>query len=134
MNWWTYQSPYKQNSRTPLEVARSRVHRCLAGYPQLRMAVKLGCSLGPGDGGGNDITDMRRWERNVTTKADLDMALKHCTKRQQEAVRARFYEGLPEREAADALGITRRTLRTHRNRALETMAEVLSGSSPKTGE
>ena len=134
INWWIYQAPYKQDDRTPFEVARGRVHYWLASYPRLLMAVKLGCSLGSGDDGGNDITDMRRWERNVTTKADLDMALKHCTERQQEAVRARFHEGLPERKVANLLSISPPTLHEHCHKAIDTMAETLSGEPSKTGE
>ena len=133
INWWTYQAPHKQAGRTPFEVARGRVHYWLASYPRLLMAVKLGCSLGPGDDGGNDITDMRRWERNVTTKADLDMALKHCTERQQEAVMARFHSGLSEREAAKKLGCSQPTLHEHCHKAIDVMAESLSGEPIKTG-
>lgn len=132
VNWWTYQPEYSENTRTPFEVARKRVHFWLASYPQLQMAIKLGCSLDAGSGG-DDIADMRRWERHVTTKADLDMALKHCTERQQEAVKAKFHEGLPEREAAKLL-TGQPDIHRLCQRAIDTMAEKLSGDNSKTGE
>jgi len=133
-NWWTYEEI--PSDRIPLEIAIERVHYWLILYPHLlRMAeASSGGAFTYGNGGAGpyDPSRMRAWERAVTTKADLDIALRCCTERQREAIRARFHRGLPEREAGQVLS---GSPDIHRlcERARITMAKKLIGDNSKTG-
>ncbi len=131
-NWWTRVPDWQLDDRTPLEICRGRVHFWLAMYPQLARALQDVGPLDASDGGVGTASDMTWWERYVTTKADLDMALKHCTERQQEAVRARFHKGLPYREAGELLGIAGKNVHALCHRALDIIAERLAGRGNKT--
>jgi len=120
--------------RDPLEVCRARVHFWLVAYPDLAAAIRDGCAIDAGEGGGvGGPDDMTWWERYVTTKADLDMALKCCTKRQQEAVKAKFHTGLSYREAARELRQPKTNVHRWCTEAITVMAEKLAGKWDKTG-
>ncbi len=52
-------------------------------------------------------------------RKNISLPLEILSPRQQEVIYLLFYDGLPEAEAAEKLGISRASLRTHRNRALK---------------
>jgi len=125
-NWWT--SEDIPSGRESLAIARGRVHFWLAMYPQLEMAVRLCCSIDD-DGTGSTSSDDTQWERYVTTKADIDLALKHCTSKQQRAVRAKFHEGLPYRDVAEDWGCSHVNVIKLCQAAMTIIAKRLAGAN-----
>lgn len=55
----------------------------------------------------------------------ISLPLEILSPRQREVVYLLFYDGLSEQEAAEKLGISRSSVRTHRGRALEKLKEEL---------
>ncbi len=132
-NWWT--RPLNILCiKTPLERAEGRVRYWLIIYRELEVALRLDSSLDaeqPGMGSGQD--DMTAWERKVTTKADLDIALRCCTRKQRAAVKAKFHSGLSYADAADRMSCSRQAAHQHCQKAIVRMAKFLAGEVDKTG-
>ena len=62
---------------------------------------------------------------NVGPEFTLSLIHIFLSPRQREAIYLLFYDGLSEAEAAETLGISRSSLRTHRDRALEKLKTEL---------
>lgn len=58
-------------------------------------------------------------------RKNISLPLEILSPRQQEVIYLLFYDGLSEEEAAEKLGISRASLRTHRNRALKKLKAEL---------
>lgn len=58
-------------------------------------------------------------------RKNISLPLEALSPRQREAIYLLFYDGLSEAEAAETLGISRSSLRTHRDRALEKLKTEL---------
>ena len=139
-NWWARRTSYS-NNRTPVEIATSRVRYYLTIYPQLEGAAHYGSALWGGDddapklfvASAEDYPSGPAWEENACIKADLDSSLRQCTRRQQEAVRARFLTaGSSYRDAAASLPGKPDVYRLC-TRAIATMGKLLAGNNNKTG-
>jgi len=56
---------------------------------------------------------------------DISLPLELLSPREKEVIFALFYDGLSEEETARTLGVSRRTVRTHKARALAKLKEAL---------
>ena len=132
-NWWTQVPDWAVGEKPALDVCTGRVRFWLIVYPELSAAIRDGCAIDASeDSGGGSSSDMTWWERYVTTKADLDIALRHCSPKQQRAVKAKFHTGLSYRDAARRLGKPKSNVARWCSEAVNAIAKRLSGEWDKT--
>lgn len=60
----------------------------------------------------------------------IELPLQVLSPRQKEVIFCLFYDGLSENETAQVLGISRRSVRIHRKRALEKLKKALGNKPP----
>ena len=75
--------------------------------------------------GAPEAADARAEMDAAELRAELDQALARISERQREAIRLRYYEGLPPREIARWLGVPLETVYTRLQRGLRGMRELL---------
>ena len=69
-------------------------------------------------------------QRKRKRPRDIFIPLHILSPREKEVIFALFYDGLSEEETARTLGVSRRTVRTHKARALAKLKEALETTPP----
>jgi len=67
-------------------------------------------------------------KRKRSPRRHITLPLHLLTSRQREVIFCLFYDTLSEGETAQVLGISRRSVRTHKERALEKLKKAIGGS------